>query len=218
MRETSLFKPYIWSFVVGDENELAHQHAKRCKRRKGKANPLFIYGAGSMGKTHLLRAVQNYINSWRRRTCLCVQDADAFVDDYVNTVVKMPQETLQQSWVITIKTLMFLSSMMSKTGKAGTINFFFNIFNSLIDRGKQIIHLPIEPAQQYGLWRFYWCITSRMSGSIVIGIESPSYEMKLNLIRLLWSRAFKEILLFQRMICQEDIRPYIWKADKMIKY
>jgi len=51
-------------FVVGDENELAHQHALNVANdAKGKANPLFIYGASGLGKTHLLRAVQNYINS-----------------------------------------------------------------------------------------------------------------------------------------------------------
>ena len=48
---------------------------------------------------------------------------------------------------------MFLSSMTSKklAGKAGTINFFFNIFNSLIDRGKQIILAADRTPAQLGM-------------------------------------------------------------------
>ena len=56
-------------------------------------------------------------------------------------------------------------------------------------------------------------ITSRMSGGIVIGIESPSYEMKLNLIHVFCDRAFKErnsSLTADDL--PEDIRRYM--ADK----
>ena len=71
-------------FVVGDENELAHQHALNVANdAKGKANPLFIYGASGLGKTHLLRAVQNYINSEDIERVCVYKDADAFVEDYL---------------------------------------------------------------------------------------------------------------------------------------
>ena len=175
-------------FVVGDENELAHQHALNVANdAKGKANPLFIYGASGLGKTHLLRAVQNYINSEDIERVCVYKDADAFVDDYVNAVRK------------------------NASGNAATE--LSN--NSLIDRGKQIILAADRTPAQLGMGSdgFDDRITSRMSGGIVIGIESPSYEMKLNLIHVFCDRAFKErnsSLTADDL--PEDIRRYM--ADK----
>ena len=57
-------------------------------------------------------------------------------------------------------------------------------------------------------------ITSRMSGGIVIGIESPSYEMKLNLIHVFCDRAFKERN--SSLFCRRFARghPSLRTADK----
>lgn len=205
-------------FVVGDENELAHQHALNVANdAKGKANPLFIYGASGLGKTHLLRAVQNYINAEDIERVCVYKDADAFVDDYVNAVRKNASGNAATELSNNYQNIdvLIIDDVQKLAGKAGTINFFFNIFNSLIDRGKQIILAADRTPAQLGMGSdgFDDRITSRMSGGIVIGIESPSYEMKLNLIHVFCDRAFKErnsSLSADDM--PEDIRRYM--ADK----
>ena len=48
------------SFVVGAENRLAWEAARTAAESPGSAyNPLFIYSATGLGKTHLLVAIAN---------------------------------------------------------------------------------------------------------------------------------------------------------------
>ena len=49
-------------FVRGEENDIAYQAALQVANGMNSTyNPLFIYGKSGLGKTHLLRAIQNYI-------------------------------------------------------------------------------------------------------------------------------------------------------------
>ena len=50
-------------FVVGSSNKFAHAAAKAVADKPGKAyNPLYIYGASGLGKTHLLYSIANAIH------------------------------------------------------------------------------------------------------------------------------------------------------------
>ncbi len=185
-------------FVVGEENDFAFEQALRVANdEKGKGNPLFIYGNSGLGKTHLLRSIQNYIleNDPSR---LCVyKNATAFIDDYThamrNKADGAPQILTEAYRDIDV---LIIDDVQKLAGKAGTLSFFFDTFNSLRTDGKQIVLAADRTPLELGLGAegFDERITSRVSAGVVIGIEQPSYEMKVNLITTFCDRIHTEAI------------------------
>jgi chromosomal replication initiation ATPase DnaA len=55
------------SYIVGTSNRLAAAAARRVADAPGAAyNPLFLYSASGLGKTHLLMAIGNHIRACTR--------------------------------------------------------------------------------------------------------------------------------------------------------
>ena len=72
------------NFIIGDSNRLAYSMAVSVAESPGKStlNPLFIYGKSGLGKTHLLRAIQNYILETRPDMRVVYIDAQEFITEY----------------------------------------------------------------------------------------------------------------------------------------
>ena len=75
------------SFVVGPSNSLAHAAAMAVAEQSGKLyNPLFIYGASGLGKTHLLHAIGNHVASGAPHKVVAYQTADRFVNEFISAI------------------------------------------------------------------------------------------------------------------------------------
>jgi chromosomal replication initiator protein len=70
------------SFVVGAGNRSAHAAAQSVAGSIGAVyNPLFIYGEGGLGKTHLLGAIGNHIQAQNKRAKVIVSSPLAFMKE-----------------------------------------------------------------------------------------------------------------------------------------
>ena len=70
------------SFVVGAGNRSAHAAALAVSGNLGTAyNPLFIYGEGGLGKSHLLGAIGNKIKAQNKRANVIVSSPSAFMKE-----------------------------------------------------------------------------------------------------------------------------------------
>ena len=178
-------------FVEGEENILAFQAAKQVADGENKNyNPLFIYGKSGLGKTHLLKAIQNYIvKNDPERLCI-YRTAKDFQNDYVaasNDKYFSAKEALRQNYrdidVLIIDDIQYLS------GQA-TIAFFFDTFNYLSDHGKQIVLAADRSPMQLGIGDkgLDERVTSRIGSGVTITIQVPSYELKLALIKNFYDR------------------------------
>ena len=180
-------------FVAGEENRYALEAAKQVANGDNKSyNPLFIYGKSGLGKTHLLRAIQNYIakNDPSRR-CIYRAAAD-FVDDYV--MAATDRTSASASSVLAARyqnvDVLIIDDIQNMMTAGGTIRFFFKTFNSLMSHNKQIVLAADRSPSQLGMGdsKFDERDTSRMDSGLSVSIQVPDYELKLNLINAFYER------------------------------
>ena len=185
-------------FVQGDENIFAYQAALQVAEGENKAyNPLFIYGKSGLGKTHLLRAIQNYIqrNDYTR---VCVyKESTTFIDDYVQAMKDREHgapETLKRNYHDI--DVLIIDDIQKMAGAGRTIDFFFDTFNYLIANGKQIVLAADRSPAQLGMGKDHFDerVTSRIDSGFTTSISVPNYELKLRLINTFVERLSRETL------------------------
>lgn len=179
-------------FVAGEENMLAYEAAKQVANGENKSyNPLFVYGKSGLGKTHLLRAIQNYIvrNDPSR---LCVyRTAGEFIEEYR---IGWNDDKLDARSALTERyqgvDVLIIDDVQNMMTAAGTIKFFFETFNALMDRGKQIVCAADRSPSQLGMGdsKFDERETSRMDSGVTVSVQVPDYELKLSLINTFYER------------------------------
>lgn len=183
-------------FVIGDENRFAYQAALQVANGENKSyNPLFIYGKSGLGKTHLLRAIQNYIaRNDSTRICIYKTAAD-FITDYTDAIGRKhgsaPDILTQNYCDIDV---LIIDDIQNMAGAARTIEFFFNTFNVLISKGKQIVLAADRSPAQLGMGKdgFDERVTSRLDSGFPISIQVPSYELKYLLVSTFCERMMED--------------------------
>lgn len=179
-------------FVAGEENMLAFDAAKQVADGSRSYNPLFIHGKSGLGKTHLLRAIQNYImQNDPSRSCV-YRTAGEFVDEYVkamrNESSSLPRGALVQHYRDI--DVLIIDDIQNMSTAVGSIRFFFETFNYLTSHGKQVVlasdRMPSQLAMGDSI--FDERDTSRMDSGVTVSIQVPDYELKVNLINAFYER------------------------------
>lgn len=179
-------------FVRGEENEFAYTAALQVANGMNSTyNPLFIYGSSGLGKTHLLRAIQNYIaQSDPSRICV-YREATTFISDYTDAM-RNPERSAAQELRHNYADIdvLIIDDVQRMAGKTGTIGFFFDTFNELIQNGKQIVLAADRTPAQLGMGKdaFDERVTSRLESGFLAPIQLPSYELKLRLVETFCAR------------------------------
>ena len=184
------------NFVTGDENMLAYTSALTVAEGINKTyNPLFIYGKSGLGKTHLLRAIQNYIaKNDPARVCV-YKDSSAFVNDFTNS---LRDKTGSYTEVLATNykdvDVLIIDDFQGFMAKVASTDFFFGIFNDLVSRGKQIVLAADRSPAQLGMGKdgLDERVTSRVGGGFNISIAVPNYELKIRLIEAFYDRMRQE--------------------------
>src|ERR1700720_2258022 len=75
------------SFVVGGANQFAHAAALAVAEAPSKAyNPLYLYGGGGMGKTHLMQAIGHMVKAHNPALRLTFVSAEKFTNEVINSL------------------------------------------------------------------------------------------------------------------------------------
>ena len=86
------------TFVKGASNQFALAAALRVAETPGRSyNPLFIYGAAGLGKTHLLHAIGHYVHSHYQHDIVRYVSTETFLNEYVDAHPHQHHRQLQAS-------------------------------------------------------------------------------------------------------------------------
>ncbi len=168
------------NFVVGPTNELAYATAEAVTENPGYTyNPLFIYGGTGLGKTHLLHAIGHQLVLQYPDIQIVFLSAEKFMNEYIVAVRTKKMDSFRAKYrncdVLLVDDIHILA------GKTGTQEEFFNTFNELFDRQKQIVlssdSLPkdIPRLEERLMTRFSW--------GIIADIQPPELEVRIAILQ-----------------------------------
>jgi len=157
------------NFIEGDCNRLARSAGISVASNPGKTsfNPLFLYSAVGLGKTHLAHAIGMLTkDNFPDKTVLYVT-ADQFTNQFTDSIQNKTYNDFvhfyQMIDVLIIDDINFL------VGKTRTQEIFFHIFNQMHQSGKQLVITSDKPpAELQGmeerlLSRFKWGLSAELA-------------------------------------------------------
>jgi len=168
------------NFVVGKPNELAFAAAKRvAELNELPFNPLFIYGGVGLGKTHLMHAIAWEIQRQDPSRKVVYLSAEKFMYQFIKAL--RFKDTMRFKELFRSVDVLMVDDVQFIGGKDSTQEEFFHTFNTLIDRGSQIvISSDRSPAELSGLEER---IRSRLGWGLVVDIHPSTYELRLGILQ-----------------------------------
>ena len=164
------------NFIKGSSNEVALSYSKKVCEHASRYNPLYIYGGVGLGKTHLLNAIGLELQSIKEVMFI---SAERFMYHFIKSIKKNDmvnfKDFFRKSSVFIIDDIQFIR------GKESLQEEFFHTFNSLLEKGSQIVISADRPPMK--LDRVQERIKSRLSGGLIIDIDIPDLNLKKNIIK-----------------------------------
>lgn len=167
-------------FVIGRSNEVTAAAALAVANAPGHMfNPLFIYGATGVGKTHLMQAVAHEIQEKDPTQRIIYLSTEQFTNEYITALRTGGMPDFRRRFRET--DLLLVDDVHSLKGKEATQEEFFHTFNSLYEAGRQIILTSDRhPTELGGLEKR---LVSRFEWGMVSEIELPDFELRIAILR-----------------------------------
>jgi len=180
--ESQLNPSYTFeNFLEGDSNRLARNAGIAVANKPGGTsfNPLLIFGGVGLGKTHLAHAIGVDIkDKYPEKTVLYIS-AEKFTQQYIDAVKKNNRNDFIHFYQII--DVLIIDDVQFFSGKAGTQDVFFHIFNHLHQNGKQVIltsdkaPVDMQDIEQRLLSRFKWGLSAEL--------QSPDFETRVSILK-----------------------------------
>jgi chromosomal replication initiator protein len=168
------------AFVVGSNNEFAHAAAQEVTRSSAPTyNPLFIYGAAGLGKTHLMQAIGQQTIDKKKIQNVVYLSSERFTNEFIdaiqqNRLVRF-RKRYRQADVLLIDDIHFFA------GKERSQEEFFHTFDTLFDGRRQIVLSSDRPPSD--IVNLEQRLVSRLDCGLTTELQQPNYATRLAILR-----------------------------------
>lgn len=169
------------NFLEGDSNRLARNAGMAVANKPGGTsfNPFLIFGGVGLGKSHLAQAIGIQVKEkFPEKTVLYIS-AEIFAQQYIDSYKRNTRNDFIHFYqlidVLIVDDVQFLS------GKKGTQDVFFHIFDFLHKNGKQVIltsdkaPVDMQDIEQRLLSRFKWGLSAEL--------HQPDYKTRIAILK-----------------------------------
>lgn len=172
--DSNLNPSYIFdNYIEGHCNRVARQAGIQIANKPGELfNPLLIYGETGLGKSHLLQAIGNAVHTKHPKLHVLYITSDRFTNQFIQAIRNNTTNDFAMQFqnidVLLIDDIQYFS------GKAGTQEMFFHLFNQLHQSKKQIV-LSSDKAPK-DLKEIDDRLISRFKWGGSLELQNPDYE------------------------------------------
>ena len=187
------------NYIEGVSNRLARCAGLNIAEQPGRSifNPIFIWGASAVGKTHLANAIGLAVKENYPEKRVLYVSANLFQMQYTDAVSKNQSNDFL-AFYQSIDVLI-IDDVQELAGKTKTQNTFFHIFNHLHQTGKQLIMCcDREPSKLEGMEDR---LLSRFKWGLVVEVEKPDFNLRKAILKY---KTYKD-----GIVMPEDVIDYI---------
>jgi chromosomal replication initiator protein len=163
------------NFVEGKSNQLARAASIQVSENEGNTyNPLLIYGASGLGKTHLMHAIGSAILKRNPSANIIYLHSEKFVQDMVKALQQNSINSFKKFYR-SVDTLL-IDDIQFFAGKERSQEEFFHTFNNLLEKKHQVVLTSDKyPKEIDGLEDR---LKSRFGWGLPVAIEPPDLETR----------------------------------------
>ena len=168
------------TFIEGKDNQFAKAACVSVADSPGTTpfNPLLIYSATGLGKTHLLQAIGNEVIKKYPNYQITYLTSERFMLEFISSIQKNKSTDFANQYrssdVLLIDDVQFFEK------KEQTQEQFFHLFNVLFEAGKQIV-LTVDkhPNKLLGIKER---LVSRFQSGLMVDIQPPDLETRIAIL------------------------------------
>jgi chromosomal replication initiation ATPase DnaA len=168
------------NFVVGPANRLASAAARRAADAPGASyNPLFIYSAPGLGKSHILMAIAHKATRDHPERQVLYQTLEVFLSELTEALAEGQRESMRKRYQKLH--LLLLDDVQFLTGQPGAQEMVLGTLDSLTASRRQIVLASDRPPVEIdGLDAR---LLSRFSAGLIVDMGVPEYETRVAIVQ-----------------------------------
>lgn len=167
------------SFVVGPANRLASAASRRVAELPGAAyNPLFLYSASGLGKTHLITSIGHHARRLHPNLSIVYDTLEHFMEQAMSAVELGEREEFRNR--VREIGLLMLDDVQFLAGRRGAQDELLRVLDALSSRSGQLVLASDRPPAEIN--DLDDRLLSRFAGGLIADISAPEYETRVAIV------------------------------------